>query len=104
MRVVLLIVIAAVFFIPPALYAVAVYQIWRKEGSLRPDTRAIVAAGLMRLAVLLIGIHLLLTALGRTVPFALFSISIALLGLASIGIRVVGLVNRLLVLLVGIYV
>lgn len=97
-------IIAAVFFITPVLYAVAIYHVWRKEGSLRPHTRTIVAAGLMRLAVLLIGFQLLLTALGRSIPFAPFSFSIALLGFGSIGIRVVGVVNHLLVLLVGVYV
>jgi len=104
MRFIPFIVIAAFFLIPPVLYAVAVYEIWRKEESLRPYTRAIVAAGLMRLAVLLISIQLLLTAVGRTVPFAPFFISVVLLVLASIGIRVVEVVNRLLVLPVGVYV
>jgi hypothetical protein len=98
-----LIVIATFFFIPPVLYAVTVCQIWRKEGSPGPHTRTIVAAGLLRLAIMLIGVSVLLTALGRAFPNALF-ILIILLYLASIGIRVVGVVNRLLVLLVGVYI
>jgi hypothetical protein len=103
MQSILLIVITTFFFIPPVLYAVVVFQIWRKEGSLRPHTRAIVAAGLLRLAILLIGVAALLTASGRVFPNMLF-ILIILLYLASIGIRVVGVMNRLLVLLVGVYI
>jgi hypothetical protein len=102
MRFILLIVIAAFFFIPPVLYAVVVCQIWRREGSLRPHTRAIVAGGLLRLAILLVGVAALLTALGRVFPNALIILTI-LIYLASIGIRVVGVMNRLLVLLVGVY-
>jgi hypothetical protein len=98
-----LIVFAAFFLIPPVLYAVAVWQIWRKEGSLRPHTRAIVAAGLRYLAILLIGVGALLTAPERVFPGGLFILAV-LLFLASIGIRVVGVVDRLLVLLVGIYI
>ncbi len=103
MRFIPLIVFAAFFFIPPVLYAVAVWQIWRKEGSLRPHTRAIVAAGLLRLAILFMGVGVLLTALGRAFPDALFILTV-LLYAASIGIRVEGVVNRLLVLLMGGYI
>jgi hypothetical protein len=98
-----LIVFAAFFFIPPVLYAVAVWQIWCKEGSLRPHTRAIVAAGLLRVAILLIGVGTLLTTPGRVFPDPLFILAVVL-SLASIGIRVVGVLNRLLVLLVGVYI
>ena len=101
MHSILLIVIATFFFIPPVLYAVVIFQTWHKEGSLRPHTRGLVAAGLLRLAILLIGVAALLTASGRVFPNVLF-ILIILLYLASIGIRVVGVVNRLLVLLVGV--
>jgi hypothetical protein len=65
--------------------------------------RTIVAAGLLRLAILLIGVAVLLSALGRAFPNALF-ILIVLLYIASIGIRLVGVVNRLLALLVGVYI
>lgn len=103
MRFIPLIVFVAFFFIPPVLYAVAVWQIWRKEGSLRPHTREIVAAGLLRLAILPIGVGALLTAPGRAFPHALFILA-ALLYIASIGIRVMGVMNRLLVVLVGVYI
>lgn len=103
MHSIVLIVIATFFFVPPVLYAVVVFQILRKEGSLRPHTRAIVAAGLRLAIPLIVGVAALLVASGRVFPNMLF-ILIILLYLASIGIRVVGVINRLLVLLVGVYI
>jgi hypothetical protein len=102
-RFVPLILFVAFFFIPPILCAVAVWQIWRKEGSLRPHTHVIVAAGLRYLAILLIGVGALVTTPGKVFPDALFILAV-LLYLASIGIRVAGVVDRLLLLLVGVYI
>jgi hypothetical protein len=102
-RFIQLIVFAAVFLIPPVLYAVVVWQVWRKEGSLRPHTRVVVAAGLRYFAILPIIVGALLTAPGSVFSYPLFILAV-LLYFASIGIRVVGVVERLLLLLVGVYI
>jgi hypothetical protein len=62
-------IVAAGFFVPP--FAISVYVIWRKEGSLRAHARTIITKGLIYLAPLLVGVIILLTMLGRTVPTAL---------------------------------
>ncbi len=76
-----------------AMIAVANYQTWRKEGSLQGHARAIVAAVLSRLAVLLVAIVLLLAALGRTAPIA-FLIFVLVLALASTVLGVSDAIQR----------
>ncbi len=80
-------ILAAGFFVPPVLFAVSVYAIWRREGSLRTRARAIITEGLANLAPLLVGVIILLTMRGRTVPTAL-NLFIGLLVTATIVIKV----------------
>jgi hypothetical protein len=78
-------IVAAGFFVPP--FAISVYVIWRKEGSLRTRARAIITEGSANLAPLLVGVIILLTMRGRTVPTAL-TLFIGLLVTATIVIWV----------------